>query len=100
RWCPGAIEDGLLGPIGADVERERSAGRRQPVAFLILAGRLGAGIKRERSVGVVFEILVLRAERIASQRIGVEEMQVVVEGEGAKAPDRRHLAPRKGGGLG
>jgi hypothetical protein len=54
RWRPSAVNDGLVGPVDADVERERAVRRRQPVAFLVLARRFGAGIQRQRSVRVEF----------------------------------------------
>src|SRR6516225_5223619 len=46
-WRPSALDDGLLGPIGANVERERAARGREPVAFLVFARRFRANPKRE-----------------------------------------------------
>src|SRR5262249_32566423 len=50
RRHPRAVDDGLVGPIGTDIERERAVQRRQPVAFLVRAGRFGASIKRQRTI--------------------------------------------------
>ena len=60
---PRAVQDGLVGPIGADAETKRAVRRRQPVAFPILALRPGAGIERQRTVHVIFKGLVLRVGR-------------------------------------
>src|SRR5262252_1597535 len=64
RRFPLPIENGLVRPIGANVEREWSVRRWQPVAFLVLPGRFGARIERQRPVCVVREGLVLRAQRV------------------------------------
>src|SRR5271157_5726525 len=66
---PGAVQHRLVGPIATDVERERAVGSRQPVVFLVLARRRCARIDRERAVRVVLQRLVLRAERIALERV-------------------------------
>jgi hypothetical protein len=39
RRRPPSIQDFGLGPVGADVERERAVRRRQPIAFLSVPPR-------------------------------------------------------------
>ena len=51
-WLPGAVQNRLLAPIGANVEREVAVRSGEPVALLVLARRFGAGVKRERAVGI------------------------------------------------
>jgi hypothetical protein len=76
---PGAIENRLLAPIGADVEREVAVWSGEPVALLVLARGFCARIKRERAVGISLERPVLRPERIALQIIWMEEVLGVVQ---------------------
>ena len=78
---PCTVKDCFVGPIGPHVERERAIRSRQPVALPILAGRFSASIQRQRTVGVVLECLILGAKRIALQRVWIEQMEVVVQGE-------------------
>src|SRR5271157_44679 len=53
RGLPSPVDDGLVRPIGTNVQRERAVRRRQPVAFLVLARRFSSGIERQRAVRVV-----------------------------------------------
>src|SRR5262245_51119475 len=85
---PGAIEDGLFAPIGPDVERERALGRGEPVAGFVVARGGGPGVKRQRAVRVAQQGLVLGAERIAAEVVGVEEVLLVVEIHRPEAVDR------------
>src|SRR5688572_16905459 len=41
RRRPRAVENGLLCPIAAEIERERFGGRGHPVGFLVLAWGIG-----------------------------------------------------------
>ena len=50
---PGAVEDRLVGPIGANPNRKISSRRRQPVGFLFFAGRLVPEIEGQAAVVVV-----------------------------------------------
>src|SRR5262245_19960816 len=95
-WLPGAVQDRLSAPIGSDVQGEMAIRRRQPVGFLIGPGRLAADVEREGAVGAALERLVLRAERIALERVGMEEVLVVVEGERPEAVNRRLLPGGEG----
>src|SRR5580693_5971737 len=54
RRGPRAVEDFLLGPVGAQVQGERPGGGGQPVApqFVVLGRRAGGG-QGQRSVGGV-----------------------------------------------
>jgi hypothetical protein len=79
RRRPLTVQDRLVGPIGANVKRERTVRCGQPITFLIGAGRFGTGIERQRTISVVFEGLVLGAERIAIKRVRAEEMILVVK---------------------
>jgi len=40
--------------------------------FLVDAGRIRAGIKRQRTVCIVFEVLILGAQRVAIQRVRIK----------------------------
>src|SRR5262245_20925037 len=95
RRLPGTVQDGLLAPVRADVERELAFGRRQPVAFPVLARRLGAGVEGQRSVAVALQPLVLCAQREALEVVGVEEVVLVVERQRPEAADWRLLAGTK-----
>jgi hypothetical protein len=44
---PGAVEDRLLSPVGADVKREVAVRSGQPIALIFLAGRFHACIEHE-----------------------------------------------------
>jgi hypothetical protein len=79
---------GGLSPPPPEV-RERPGRCRQPVGFF--AGRRCARIERERAVGVVLQRLVLRAERVAFERVGIEQVLIVVERQRPEAFDRRQL---------
>src|SRR5262245_56142564 len=81
RRLPRAVEDAFLAPVGADVEREVSVRRREPVGFLLAARRFRAGMERERTVGIALESLVLGAERVALEVVRMEQMLVVVQGQ-------------------
>src|SRR5215470_18136536 len=82
---PRAVENRRLGPIRPDVEGECAVGCGQPVALLVLAGGLGPDVEGERAVRVRFEALALGAQRVAIQRVRVEEVVRVVEGHGPEA---------------
>src|SRR5215467_5971306 len=97
RRLPRTVENCRLGPIGSDVEGEGAVGCGQPVALLVLAGGLGPRIESERAVRVGLETLALRAQRVAIQSVGVEEVVRVVEGHGPEALDGRKLALGKHG---
>src|SRR5215471_21289115 len=73
-WLPGAVENRRVGPVGADIEGERAIGRGQPVALPDLAGRLGADVESERAVRIGLEAPALGPQRVAIQRIGMEEV--------------------------
>src|SRR5262245_58917940 len=92
RRLPAAVDDGLLAPIGADVQRESALRRWLPVRLLVLARRLVADVQRQRTIGVVLEVVVLGAQRIALEIVRREEVEVVVEGERPETLDRRRLA--------
>ena len=79
RRLPRAVEDCLVGPARTDIERERAIRRGQPVAFLVLARRCGPGIKRQRTIRVVLEGFVFRTQRIAPQRVRINEMLLLVQ---------------------
>src|SRR5262245_65142665 len=74
-WCrlddfddgrlPRAVEDGLVGPIGAEPNREVPLRRRQPVRFVLFARRRVPEIDGQAAVGVVLQRLVLRPQRVA-----------------------------------
>src|SRR5262249_59488138 len=100
RWFPGAVEHRLVGPIGAEPDREIPARRWQPVGFLILARRLIAKIDGKRAVRVVFQSFVLRAERKTIDRIRVKEVFGVVDRQRPKAPHRRKLPLRESNSIG
>src|SRR5580765_6625397 len=89
RRLPGAVEHGLLGPIGADPDREIACRRRKPVGFLVLARRLVPEIEGQAAIVVVLQRLVLGAEREAVQRVWVEEMFGVVHRQRPEALRRR-----------
>src|SRR4249920_260671 len=62
-WRPGAVEDWLPGPVGAQVQRERPGGGGQPVAPQVVIVRRGGGSGQgQRPVGGVVQALVLGAE--------------------------------------
>src|SRR5689334_3101848 len=92
RGLPRTVEDWLLAPVGTQVKREVGSGRGQPVALFVLAGRFCAGIKRERAIGIALQGLVLCAERVAFERVRIEEVMLIVERQRPEAVDRRVLA--------
>src|SRR5689334_20560679 len=79
RRLPRTVENAFLAPIGADIEREVPIRRRKPVRLLTAARRFRAGIQRQRTVGVALQVLVLGAERIALEVVGVEQVLVIVK---------------------
>src|SRR5262245_32316823 len=81
RWRPRAVEDGGLGPVGADVKRELVLWRRHPIRLPVGTGRRVLVIQRERAVGVVFERLALCAEGEPGELVRLEQMFLVVEGQ-------------------
>src|SRR3977135_2354027 len=94
RRRPGTFQDGGLGPIGAEIEREVAVliglpGRRKPVCELVIGRRIGLHIEGERAVGAVFQVLVLAADGVAADRVRREEMVLVVERQRPEAVDRR-----------
>src|SRR3546814_8622038 len=56
RRLPGPVEDRLLAPIGANVEREGPIRGGQPVGLLVPAGRGGACIEGQRAVFVALQV--------------------------------------------
>src|SRR5262249_42205771 len=50
RRLPRAVKNALFAPISADVEREASIRRGEPVRFLVATRRFRANIERERPV--------------------------------------------------
>src|SRR3546814_8454368 len=91
RRLPGPVEDRLLAPIGANVEREGPIRGGQPVGLLVPAGRGGACIEGQRAVFVALQVLVLGPERVAIEVVGMKEMKLVVERQRPEAVDRRLL---------
>src|SRR5262245_41716185 len=79
RRLPRTVKNALFAPISADVEREASIRRGEPVRFLAATRRFRGSIERERTVGVAFEVLVLSAERVALEVVHVKQMLVVVQ---------------------
>ena len=80
RGRPDARGDRVLRPVGSHVKREvRTGGRRQPVVVAAAAGIVRLDIKRERAVLAKLEAPVLRAQRVARERVGLEEMMLVVK---------------------
>src|SRR3546814_1716362 len=92
RRLPGPVEDRLLAPIGANVEREGPIRGGQPVGLLVPAGRGGACIEGQRAVFVELQVLVLGPERVAIEVGGMKEMTIVVERSSPEAVDRRITA--------
>src|SRR5690242_20028045 len=100
-WRPGAVEDGLLRPVGPQVQRERPGGGGQPVApQVVIAGPGGGGGQGQRPVGGVVQALVLGAQRVPVQFVGVEEVMLVVQRQRPEAPDRRQPMGREGHRVG
>jgi hypothetical protein len=56
-------------------------------------------VKRQRAVGIELQRFALGAEREAIQRVGLEEMFLVVERQGPKAVDRWQLAFGENNGV-
>ena len=78
RRLPGAVEDGLVGPIGAYPDRKIACRRRKPVQFLVWTGRLVPEIDGQTAIGVVLQRLVFRAECVSLQRVRREEVFWIV----------------------
>src|SRR6185369_449180 len=69
--------------------------RGQPVSLAILSRRTSAGVQREGTVIAAHEILALRAEREAVQRIRMKKVFRVVQRHRPEAADGWFLARSK-----
>jgi hypothetical protein len=83
RGCPGAVGDELLGPVGAQVQGEVGRWGWEPVVVAVVSGWLLLDIEGEGAVLVQAKVLVLGAERVAAELVGVEEV-VLVAGSAAR----------------
>src|SRR5262245_18054325 len=79
RWRhPRDVDDGIVGPVRTVIERELAVRRGKPVACLVRSRRFRASIERQRTIAVVLERLVLGAQRIAVERVRMEEVVLIV----------------------
>src|SRR6516162_6028598 len=82
RWRrPRTLENFVLGPVRADVQRELVSRGRHPIRILVRTRRRILEIERERAVSVLLHRLAFGPKRKAIEFIRLKKMLLVVDSE-------------------